>query len=357
MAIERKKREFNAVQAVKTRVPLWAAFVGPSGSGKTYSALRLAHGMQKVTGGRVALVDTENGRALHYADPSFGFNFLHVPMDAPFSPLDYQDVLEYLAGLGDVSVVVIDSGSHEHEGPGGVLEWHAAEVQRLQALWSKGQRQVSAEAVNFPAWAVPKAAHRKMLQTALRLPLHVIWCFRAKEKLKIENSKPKDMGWMAIAAEDLVYEMTFSAFFMPGAEGKPTWKSESPGTSAQIKRPGWATAIMGDRQVDEAMGEALAKWAEGTKIRTVSELVADYRACVTPAQFGALEMDRKTLWQRVTSPDRAQLKQASDEAKARLDAAVAEESRRFEESMSEAAAENADPTPEESSVGWTKSSE
>src|SRR5262245_61922329 len=59
--------EFDAKDAERDQVPLWVALVGPSSSGKTKSALRLAEGMQRITGGDIHVVDTESKRAKHYA--------------------------------------------------------------------------------------------------------------------------------------------------------------------------------------------------------------------------------------------------------------------------------------------------
>jgi ABC-type sulfate/molybdate transport systems ATPase subunit len=44
-------RKFEFVPAVRASVPLLVGLYGPSGGGKTFSALRLATGIQEVTGG------------------------------------------------------------------------------------------------------------------------------------------------------------------------------------------------------------------------------------------------------------------------------------------------------------------
>ena len=71
---------FEFKPATRERTPCMVGIVGPSGTGKTFSALRLATGMQKVSGGDVAVVDTEGRRALHYADK---FKFLHLDFGPP----------------------------------------------------------------------------------------------------------------------------------------------------------------------------------------------------------------------------------------------------------------------------------
>ena len=84
-------RVFEDRPATRERTPLLVGLVGPSGSGKTYSALRLATGFQRVTGGDIYFIDTEARRALHYAD---SFNFRHLPFGAPFGSLDYLGVFD-----------------------------------------------------------------------------------------------------------------------------------------------------------------------------------------------------------------------------------------------------------------------
>lgn len=311
------RRTFTDRPATRERVPLLIGLVGPSGGGKTFSALRLATGIQRVSGGDIFVVDTEARRSLHYASD---FKFRHVDFAAPFGSLDYLAAIEHCVAKG-AGVVIVDSMSHEHEGPGGLLEQHEAEAKRLAALW--GTR---LEVAKMSAWAAPKAARRRMINTILQLPCNFIFCFRAKEKLKIEKGKdPQHMGYMAIAGEEFVFEMGVNALLLPGAGGVPTWVSDEMGERQQIKRPGWSSSIFGDRRpLDEAHGEALARWAVGPTRRTVSEIAADYQACTVPAHFGTLEAERKSAWRALTADEKATLKAASEAAKARLDAAEAQ---------------------------------
>ena len=146
--------------------------VGPSGSGKTMSALRLATGMQRVVGGKTFFVDTENKRALHYADQ---FEFEHVPFEPPFSPLDYLAIIQYCKKQG-ATTVIVDSMSHEHEGPGGLLEMHDAELDRLA-----GKDYKKRDRVAMLAWAKPKAQRRRLINEVVRMGVNAIFCFRAKK--------------------------------------------------------------------------------------------------------------------------------------------------------------------------------
>jgi hypothetical protein len=67
-----------------------------------------------------AIVDTENGRAKHYAD--LFPEMRHAEIHAPFRPDKYADAIQ--AGAAEFPVVVVDSASHEWAGDGGCLDWH-----------------------------------------------------------------------------------------------------------------------------------------------------------------------------------------------------------------------------------------
>lgn len=244
-------RVFEDRQATRERVPLMVGLMGPSGSGKTYSALRLATGFQRVSGGDIYMIDTEARRGLHYADR---FKFRHLVFGSPFGPLDYLAAIEHCAAKG-ATTVIVDSMSHEHEGPGGVLEMHEAEVDRMGG----------GETNNFRAWAKPKAERRRMINTILQLPCNFVFCFRAKEKTKPgPDRKLIEQGYMPIAGEEFVFEMTVNALLLPNANGIPTWGSDFRGESQMIKLPEQFRAVLGDNaQLNENIGERLATWAAG----------------------------------------------------------------------------------------------
>lgn len=231
---------------------------GASGSGKTYSALRLATGMQRVTGGDIFYVDTESRRALHYADE---FKFRHVPMEAPFSPLDYLEAIRYCSGK-NAGVLIIDSMSHEHEGPGGVLDMHETILDRMAGSDFKKR-----DRMTFSAWAKPKAERRKLINEVLRMGVNAILCFRAKEKIKIAKGQDGKnevvkLGWQAIAGDEYVYEMTVNCLLYPGSKGVPVWNPDE--KSEHVKRMDSLAPIFPDGQpLSEEAGYALGQWASG----------------------------------------------------------------------------------------------
>lgn len=91
---------FTLRPAVREKIGLLFAVAGASGSGKTFSALLLARGIANGTG-KIAVIDTEAGRALHYApkpgeqaDHTKGtFNFMHLDFQPPFAPERYIEAI------------------------------------------------------------------------------------------------------------------------------------------------------------------------------------------------------------------------------------------------------------------------
>ena len=265
-------RTFTDSPAVRERVQLLIGLIGPSGGGKTLSALRLAAGIQRVAGGEVYFIDTEAKRALHYAyDPQAdkGFRFRHLPFGSPFGPLDYLAAIDHCVSKG-AKTIIIDSMSHEHEGPGGVLEMHTEEVPRLARAWNS-----TPDKVKISAWAKPKAERRRLLNSIVQHECNFIFCFRAKEKLKIITGKtPKPLGWMAIAGEEFVYEMTARMLLPPNADGVPQWGSDKEGEQTTTKLPQQFHDIFRKSDpLSEDIGEAMARWAAGAP-----EAPADDRA-------------------------------------------------------------------------------
>lgn len=254
-------RSFEARPARRERVPLLIGLTGPSGGGKTFSALRIATGIQQVSGGDIYFIDTESRRALHYADR---FEFKHVPFDAPFGSLDYLEAIQFCVKQG-AGVVIVDSMSHEHEGPGGLVDLHDSIVERMA-----GNDYAKRERVNMLAWSEPKTKRRELINGILRLNSNFIFCFRAKNSSKpIKNpqtgkNEVVQMGYMPIAGEEFVFEQTLNALLLPGAGGIPTWFPEERGERTMVKLPEQFRRLADrNKPLDESVGKHLALWARG----------------------------------------------------------------------------------------------
>lgn len=318
---------FQLRPAVRGVLPLFLGLCGPSGSGKTFSALRLATGIQRVVGGKIGFIDTEANRALHYAD---SFKFDHLPFPPPFSPDDYWEAINSCLVDG-CKTIVIDSMSHEHEGPGGVLEWHTAEVERLCKSWGQPE-----SAVQFPAWAEPKAARRRLLNNILQVQVNLVMCFRAKRKIAMPTSEQKragqrnpiDLGWMPVAGQEYAYELTALGVLPPGSKGIPDWRVTDPGTEMVVKRPAQFEQIMRDeKQLTEDMGEAMARWAQGAVVAPT--LGADGAALL---ELVSLALSRDLLDMAVASIESAKAEGKLSEAELNvLRKAVSAASKRLKE--------------------------
>ena len=270
-------RTFDIKEAVRESVPLLIGLVGPSGGGKTGSALELAHGIQEVVGGDIGGIDTEANRMKHYANaPMFSdkkrnFKFKHLAFSAPFNPGSYQQAIDAMIKAG-VKTVIVDSFSHEHDGPGGVLEMHEAKLDKLA-----GQDYAKRERSTFLAWAEPKAERRALINYLLQQPCNFIFCFRAKEKIKMlkdaeGKNKPIAQGWQPIAGEEFVFEMTLNCLLLPGANGIPTWSPDEKAERQMIKLPEQFKAICTpNRPLSAAMGKELALWAKGGESKPQAE--------------------------------------------------------------------------------------
>lgn len=299
-------RVFEDKPAVRDKVPLLIGLMGPSGSGKTFSALRLATGIQAVSGGDIYFIDTEAKRGLHYADR---FKYRHMEFGAPFGSLDYLAAITHCVRKG-AGVVVVDSMSHEHDGPGGVLEQHEQELDRMA-----GQDYGKRNAMNLIAWAKPKAARRQLISGLLQLNCNFVFCFRAKEKAKPVKRDNKtvieNQGWMPIAGEEFVYEQTINCLLLPSSNGVPTWRSDEPGERAMMKLPEQFRPMFRDgRTLDEDVGALMAEWAAGAK---PDPSPATLELARTAAGGGSDVF--KTWWRNASADERRDAKTIMDELK------------------------------------------
>ena len=232
-----------------------AAFIlgltGPSRSGKTYSALRLATGMADGDASKIFVLDTERGRAAMYA-PRFG-RFMHCIMDPPFSYENYAKAIDDGAEQG-AHIIIVDSLSHAHEGEGGMLEQHEAEVQRRA-----GNDYKKREKVKFAAWIEPKRQVTRFVHAILRARAPMIFCFRAKEKIKpVPGGQPINLGFRPICSDEITFEMTSMLLLPEKAGGVPDLEA----TATAFREP-FDTFFKPGDVLDQAMGEKIEQFISG----------------------------------------------------------------------------------------------
>jgi len=179
-------------KAERKKAKLRLGLVGPAGSGKTYSALLVAKGL----GGKVAVVDTENGSADLYAHL---LDYDVMTLKPPYDVLDYIGAIEAAEKEG-YNVIILDSISHAWAGEGGLLD-------------QQGKIADSGKGNSYTAWRTVTPKHNKFIEKMLGCNLHLIATMRAKteyamtqgEKGKVEIKK---IGMAPIQREGMDYEFT-----------------------------------------------------------------------------------------------------------------------------------------------------
>ncbi len=263
---------FQFKPAIRQNVSLLIGIAGSSGSGKSYSALALATGLAGPNG-KIAAIDTEAGRLLHYADQ---FKFDHGDLRPPFSPEAYIQAID-AADRAGYDVIVIDSLSHEWESDGGLQDMHDTlldeQVAKARAShngsWEFDEARTR-ERLSIGAWKAPKMLHKKFVSRLLQCRAHLVMCMRADEKMRIEKVKddrgrektviiqakdlPAEERWSPICERRFPYELTLSVVLTPQAPGFPV-----PIKLQQQHRD----AIRPDQQLSVAAGKLLADWARG----------------------------------------------------------------------------------------------
>jgi len=249
---------FSFRPARRENVGLLIGLAGPSGSGKTMTGMRIAKGICGEN--RFAVIDSENRRALHYAD---FFAFDHGDLQPPFTPDNYANAIRAADDAG-YHAILIDCISHEHAGEGGLIDWHEAELQRMAGDdWTKRER------CNMAAWIKPKIAHKAMMAKLLRTRAHLILCFRADPKVKLvketvdgkEKTVIVDAGFQPICEKNMPYEMTISFLLsseVPGAPIHPL-KLQKQHEAIFLRRNDEGVLY----RIDESCGQQLSAWARG----------------------------------------------------------------------------------------------
>jgi hypothetical protein len=246
---------FTFRPAARENVSLLVGLSGGTGSGKTFTAMRLAKG---IAGDQpFAVIDTEAGRAKHYADR---FKFDHGDLKPPFRPDAYADAIK-AADEAKYPVIVVDSTSHEWAGEGGVLDWQEDELDRMAKDDYKKR-----ETMKMAAWIKPKMAHKQMVQRLLQVRAHLILCFRAEPKIEMVRNADGKMeirekqsltglhGWIPITEKNLPYELTASFLLM----------ADRPGIPLPIKLQEQHRDLFPlDKPITEDSGARLAAWAKG----------------------------------------------------------------------------------------------
>ncbi|MGB0889620.1 MAG: hypothetical protein ACPGWS_04990 [Solirubrobacterales bacterium] len=334
-------------KAKRSGIPMVVGVEGASSSGKTHSGLifmaGLCRAISEIEGrpAKMAVVDTENRRALVFADD---YDFLHLDMSPPFSPRAFGEVLAEVEKL-EIDAVMFDTFSHEWSGEGGIKEWAGtleAGVPKDNIEhprnpgdgwdWWKDWKKKPMQGPG--AWKEPKSSlgpsptnepgHKWLVNQMLRSPAHIILSLRSDEKLQMnavpimENGEPKRNGkgqiikkteviapadlpvverWVPDCEKALPYEITLSLLFVPSKPGVPIVR-KAPGSST-------APQINTEQQLTEQLGYEFGQWAHGKKKEPldVSEARAKLEAVARPDNMGELQ----NAWTALTREERKEL--------------------------------------------------
>lgn len=178
-------------KAKRTQAKLKLALTGPSGSGKTFSALRLATGI----GGKIAVIDTENGSASLYSDR---FEFDVAEISPPYTVDKFVSAIKSASEAG-YDVLIIDSISHQWRGEGGLLN-------KKEQLDARGGN-------SFTNWAKLTPEQERFMAALLHAPIHTICTLRSKQEYAMVdggNGKQKiqKLGLAPIQRDGMEYEFT-----------------------------------------------------------------------------------------------------------------------------------------------------
>lgn len=197
---------FSIKPATRQGVKPLIALYSESGCGKTYSALLLARGLAG-PGGKIVMGDSESGRGSLYADIAEIAGYETFDLTAPFTPARYVEAVDAIEQAG-AAIGIIDSGSHEWEGMGGVLDM-AGDIEEKSGK------------TGLHCWKTPKFEHAKFVQRLLRTKIPFIVCLRAKYKSRQKKDDKgktiivKDETTSPIQAEDFIFEATCHAEILP----------------------------------------------------------------------------------------------------------------------------------------------
>lgn len=238
-----------------------------SGGGKTYSALCLARGFVGPSG-KIVIVDTEEGRGELYADVAPFAPYDVLPLASPFSPKRYIEAITAVEQSG-ASIGILDSGSHEWEGLGGVLDM-------------AGENEAESKRAGLHNWKTPKMEHALFVQKLLRSTIPWVVCLRAKFKTRQirEPGKKteivKDDYLTPMQAEDFIFEAT--------VHGEIDMRHNF--HQRKISHPDLAKCLPNGEPITVEHGRLLAQWcASPGKIAAGPDknaLLAEVRAITEP---------------------------------------------------------------------------
>ena len=182
-------------KASRKRAKMRIGIFGPSGSGKTISALRLAKGLVGEWD-KIVVIDTENKSADLYSHLG---GYYTLSLEAPFSPQKFIEAIIFCQKQPGIECIVVDSISHEWEGPGGIMDIHEKLGDKVDGYFKK-----------------TTPMHRDFINSITTCSLHIISTGRSKTDYNFEQKtlggkgKIEKIGTKICTKEGFDYEMTLA---------------------------------------------------------------------------------------------------------------------------------------------------
>ena len=156
------------------------------------SALRMAFGI----GGKVGIVDTENGSADLYAEIG---DYDVITLDKPYTVNKYREAISAFECEG-YDIIIVDSLSHAWSGAGGLLD-------------KQGQIAARPGANSYAAWREITPEHNALVEALLSSPCHIITTMRVKMEYVLEENErgkkvPRKVGLQPVQRDGMEYEFT-----------------------------------------------------------------------------------------------------------------------------------------------------
>lgn len=229
---------------------------GFSHSGKTYSAVRLALGAQRVYGGDVAVIDSEEAAGMYAKRFP---NVKRVRLAPPWDAGRWHRAIDYAYQQG-ARAIVLDTLSDEHIA---MMEKHEEVLQRMAGDdWKKRERCQQAAFANRDVKPLRAKMERRIWELSKTCCIIVLWRadqkYTPKQKHETQHVDADDHTWKMATTSKLMYLCVLRWLLKPGSDGQPELQGTNDAEKQLIKVPEPFRKLQMAKQLDEALGEQIA---------------------------------------------------------------------------------------------------
>lgn len=192
--------------------------IGDNGDGKSTTALRLAAGIAH--GGRVLVIDTDNGRGSLNAGR---FKFQTYRLGPPYNGDHYAEAIMVACEKYKPSVLVIDTVSEEQ------AEMVRDHDRHLDQAWERAQKRRNGpgceewqfrEKMAMSAWAAAKTPRKNLLYCLRSLRCHLVVAMRCGLKVNV-NTHDSELALEGYTR--FCSDATATFLLKPNGQGTPNW--------------------------------------------------------------------------------------------------------------------------------------